>query len=732
MSVKMIHIPITKIDSAKRLVYGVAALQQKDKTGETFHYESSVPYFQEWSDEAQTAAKNVGAVSLGNVREMHGKSAAGKLTQLEFNDSDKQIEVCAKVVDDAAWTKVEEGVYTGFSIGGDYVRRWNEGNDKMYTARPSEISLVDNPAMPGAHFSMVKMNGEVEERSFVKYAGSQENINVITNDMVTNLAQQMAKAAGTTGFGDFIFAAREQLEKAENPGGVGVVAVPLGGGLGVPMIKPDGSATITTESSVENNTEVKPGEPGSEYDKDGAVKKPNAPGNTADGEFRGGSNAPTHPEMGKTVATNVDPRNEVQQGWAAKDGSFHLTKAAAISHNAKLDSPSSLLDAAIGNLSGALGKALPPEFIANEKKKKTEKDMGAVMDAPTAEKPASTEKAAEAMPYGDVKYADPGYKADKKHRYPLDTAKHVRAAWSYIHMPKNHKGYTAQQVDSIKSKITAAWNEIIGGEPPAAAEKSIIVVSLQKGMYTVSRLACLIEELNWLHESCESEAEWEKDNSPVPAQLKGDIASLVGTLKNMVDEETSEMFDDEEMMDFGEMLEMAANGVPALQLRKYVDFLGSRTLNKSATISKAHAILKAAMPKEHMAKLQEMHDHCCSMGAKCDEGNMGKAAGIEVTDVRLAKGMELLSAENAELRDSLTKAVGAINSMAADIQSIKDQPVVQPPSRLSVIEKGADFSSGASGSAAANELSKQFSPDLLATAAVRLIHGAGGQQLFKR
>jgi HK97 family phage prohead protease len=58
-------------------------------------------------------------------------------------------------------------------------------------------------------------------------------------------------------------------------------------------------------------------------------------------------------------------------------------------------------------------------------------------------------------PYGNVAYADPGYKDGKK-RYPIDTKDHAKAAWSYINMPKNQKGYTAQQVSSIKSRIQAA------------------------------------------------------------------------------------------------------------------------------------------------------------------------------------------------------------------------------------------------------------------------------------
>lgn len=60
------------------------------------------------------------------------------------------------------------------------------------------------------------------------------------------------------------------------------------------------------------------------------------------------------------------------------------------------------------------------------------------------------------QPYGDVPYADPGYQQDKQKRYPLDTAAHVKAAWSYINMPKNASQYSSEQLASIKDKIKAA------------------------------------------------------------------------------------------------------------------------------------------------------------------------------------------------------------------------------------------------------------------------------------
>src|SRR5678810_1307855 len=64
-----------------------------------------------------------------------------------------------------------------------------------------------------------------------------------------------------------------------------------------------------------------------------------------------------------------------------------------------------------------------------------------------------------AEPYGDVTYADPGYRDNKK-RYPIDTPEHIRAAWSYINVPKNAGEYTPEQVKAIKAKIVAAAKKV--------------------------------------------------------------------------------------------------------------------------------------------------------------------------------------------------------------------------------------------------------------------------------
>jgi hypothetical protein len=162
-----IFVPILKVDAATREVHGVMAEEARDKSGETFDYESSKPYVQAWS---QAMEKDTNGRSVGNVRGQHGKIAAGKLVSITFDDATKTIPVVAKIVDNNEWEKVQEGVYNGFSIGGSYIKKWADGNTIRYTAKPSEVSIVDNPCMYGAKFTMVKADGAFEYRGF---AGTQ-------------------------------------------------------------------------------------------------------------------------------------------------------------------------------------------------------------------------------------------------------------------------------------------------------------------------------------------------------------------------------------------------------------------------------------------------------------------------------------------------------------------------------------------------------------------------------
>jgi hypothetical protein len=154
-----LFIPLRKVDAAQRMVYGQID-ETPDRAGEVFDYKSSKRHFQTWS---RSVRKATDGKSLGNVRAMHGAVAAGKLESIQFDDEARCIQLVARIVDDAEWQKVEQGVYTGFSPGGRYIKRWRDGAYTRYTAEPSEISIVDLPCIPSASFTMVKVDGaEVE------------------------------------------------------------------------------------------------------------------------------------------------------------------------------------------------------------------------------------------------------------------------------------------------------------------------------------------------------------------------------------------------------------------------------------------------------------------------------------------------------------------------------------------------------------------------------------------
>ena len=188
-------IPLCKVDEVSRMVYGRIG-ETPDRDGEVFDYASSKPNFEAWSGQFE---KCTDGRSLGNLRAMHGKTAAGKFTKVDFDDDGKTIELAAHVVDDAEWEKVLEGVYTGFSPGGKYAKRWKDGKHTRYTAAPNEISLVDLPCIPSATFTLVKGDGLAEERAFKAGSGDvlAKNLNDVGRlaELINSLSRLAASSA---------------------------------------------------------------------------------------------------------------------------------------------------------------------------------------------------------------------------------------------------------------------------------------------------------------------------------------------------------------------------------------------------------------------------------------------------------------------------------------------------------------------------------------------------------
>jgi hypothetical protein len=87
-------------------------------------------------------------------------------------------------------------------------------------------------------------------------------------------------------------------------------------------------------------------------------------------------------------------------------------------------------------------------------------------------------------PYGSVAYADPGYQKDGRHRYPIDTADHVRTAWSYINQASNASQYSADDLSKVKARIRSAAGKFgieIAEEKKALAPLDVLLKQLDAG-----------------------------------------------------------------------------------------------------------------------------------------------------------------------------------------------------------------------------------------------------------
>ena len=136
-----LYCPLRKVDAESREVWGYASTEAVDSEGEIVRraaLEAALPDY----------------MRFANIREMHQPSAVGVAEAAAVDD--RGLYLRARIVDGAAWLKVREGVYKGFSIGGRVTAR-DPGDRRIITGIDlTEISLVDRPANPEAVFSVWK------------------------------------------------------------------------------------------------------------------------------------------------------------------------------------------------------------------------------------------------------------------------------------------------------------------------------------------------------------------------------------------------------------------------------------------------------------------------------------------------------------------------------------------------------------------------------------------------
>lgn len=679
-----VFVPLLKVNEEQRLVYGVMAEEVLDNSGEIFDYASSKPHFEKWSEDAYSTSDGK---SKGNLRVMHGSVAAGKLTDISYDDGSKRIECCAKVVDDNEWKKVLEGVYTGFSIGGRYEKRWVDKSDTggqatRYTAKPVEVSLVDKPCIPTATFQMIKKDGLVEDRLFKTVIGENEmNLEYTpTNDELLPVARELAKAANgdDADWVNFMDAARDDLvAKAAD------------------KKKAESEKPLTGE----DREEALEGDAGSDQMSSDASEKEEEAAEKADGEVDEETPAKTSEQQKKeeeedTSAAKSDAP-ELKQVWQTSDGQTFGKKAEALEHEKSLGAEPSLTD---------LIKVVKGKLSGGEADKAYKADEGGE--------------------YGDVSYADPGYQENGKPRYPIDTEQHIRAAWNYIHQEKNAAEYDAKQLKQIKNRITAAWKEMIDEDGPPSAQKMdafgdmekvhAFVTSddyMAKGLWEVSRMATVLQDVACIQSSLQCEANWEGDNSPVPAKLRDAVASLGTVMVEMVSEEVGELV--------ARMSENEEPEYPAM-------FLSASTLGLEK--ADAEELTKSMIAAKAVGRIQKMHDHTIALGAKCakmDDGEMegGDAEKMAKFDT-ISEENEMLKADLNGTKSEIAEAKELIKSLVADMDKIKAMPMPSAP-RTHVVDKTGDVEKADSGVPDLTKMSKEQLADL----AIRMAQSQGNNML---
>jgi hypothetical protein len=305
------NIPVTKVDEEKRLVYGLVTEEVVDQSGEILDYETSKAYFQDWSD---GIAKATGGSSLGNLRLMHQPIVAGKIVELNFDDALKQISCVAKIVSDDVWKLVLEGCLTGFSMGGKYIKRWQDAAAKgvrRFTAKPVEVSVVDNPCVSTATFEYIKSDGSVELRKFHKAGdGTQEDQSMFTQEQIAARAAELAKAAGTPETAD------QFMDEA--------------------LLHLEAEAEASKAAAKEDDEEE---------DKDDDEEKDDEEKEETE------KSAPTEDDLTEAAKTLV-------QVWQAPDGATFAKKADAAAHVATAE-PESIVEKALREARGDTSPALP-------------------------------------------------------------------------------------------------------------------------------------------------------------------------------------------------------------------------------------------------------------------------------------------------------------------------------------------------------------------------------------
>jgi hypothetical protein len=358
-----------------------------------------------------------------------------------------------------------------------------------------------------------------------------------------------------------------------------------------------------------------------------------------------------------------EPFNSPIQIWACGAPDHrHLAKAEALTCLQKRNAGSGTLNAA--------ASATPAKKAADE---------AAVSPADETKDPPQWNTTNDKIPY-----ADPGYQPDRRKRYPIDTERHIRAAWSYINKPINADKYTADQLRQIKAAIIAAWKAKIDKDgPPSAKDHEKITAEL-----------------------CDF---------PTAAVNEGTNELLGGTTDSSPQRVSEISEAPNYVIDVPPMLRVAALALKGKsKMRKLAGLLAKADDSESdqALMDMAHRCLSELtdgaccgmsieMAPGHSATtlqhLQAAHDHLVAAGARCDSADMaGTASPIEVSQAEFERvGAKItpeaqftkLPTNRQDDKEAIGKVLGQIMPMLERLTTRVDE-IARTPLPPLTIAKG--------------------------------------------
>jgi len=267
-----------------------------------------------------------------------------------------------------------------------------------------------------------------------------------------------------------------------------------------------------------------------------------------------------------------------------------------------------------------------------------------LMDEVNDEVVEKTEKREDVKPeegekeYGHVKFAD-----EKNNKYPIDTEKHIRAAWNYINKKKNADKYSEEDVKAIKAKIVSAWKKEIDKEGPLSAEK--VEKSFDtKEISDASMAMDALRQLVWVIECEMYEAQEEGEDETEQLQFLIDAAEKI---KEFISSEIMESKNENE--------------------------------NENEELEKAGKQISSKNKKN----LEDMHSHAQAIQKMCKSMH-----GSIDDDEEEEKEKVTKSAQEPEELEEMEKMSSTIEALTKRVKELEAQPLDK--ATLRVVDRGGD------------------------------------------